>query len=96
MPSTKRSIFSILISASLLVGCASLPDDKNLNSHAESFVASSKINASSLMQRAKLKIKKGKSESLEFYAPSYFKNAQDAYQEALVSYQNKDDEKDII
>ncbi len=94
MPSTKRSIFSILISASVLVGCASLPDDKNLNNHAESFVASSKINASSLMQRAKLKIKKGKSESLDFYAPSYFKNAQDTYQEARVSYQSKDDEKD--
>ena len=94
MPSTIRSIFVILIVSCYLSGCASLPDDDSLNHQAATFVSKEKINSSSLMQRAKLKIKKGKSENLAFFAPSYFKNAQDSYQEALVSYQNKDEELD--
>lgn len=92
MLSTIRSMFAIFLVSGFLVGCASLPDDKTLNSQAESFASKTKINSSSLMQRAKLKVKKGKSENLAFYAPSYFKNAQDSYQEALVSYQNKNEE----
>ena len=94
MTSTIRSIFAIFLVPCYLVGCATLPDDESLNNHAESFISKEKINSSSLIQRAKLKIKKGKSENLAFYAPSYFKNAQDSYQEALVSYQNKDNERD--
>ncbi len=94
MTSTIRSIFTVLLAACYLAGCTTLPDDESLNKHAESFISKEKINPSSLMQRTKLKIKKGKSEDLAFYAPSYFKNAQDNYQEALVSYQNKDDARD--
>ncbi len=93
-----QSTFRFLISATclyLLAACASLPDDKNLQSHAESVANSSSLSSSSFLQRAKLKIQKGKSEYLNLYAPTYFEHAQVAYKEAYEAYKNKDDEEEV-
>ncbi len=94
MPSTFRFLISAAL-LSLLAACASLPDDKNLQSHAQTVANSSSLSSSSFLQRAKLKIQKGKSEYLSLYAPSYYEHAQTAYKEAYQAYKNKDDEEEI-
>lgn len=93
-----QSTFRFAISAAIflmLSACASLPDDKNLQNHAQSVAGASTLSSASFLQRAKLKLQKGKSEALSLYAPSYFENAQNAYQEAREAYQDKDSEDDI-
>jgi hypothetical protein len=79
----------------VLGACASLPDDKNLRNHAASVSASSTLSSTSFLQRAKLKLKKGKSEALNLYAPSYFESAQNAYKEAQQAYKDKEDSSNI-
>ncbi len=94
MSSTIRSIMPILIFI-LFSGCASLPDEKSLEKHAMSVISSSNTNTSSYLQKAKLRIKKANTESLEFYAPSYFQRAKKDYQEALKLYKNKEGSNEI-
>ncbi len=94
MQSTFRFVISAVIFLAL-GACASLPDDKNLKSHAQSVASASKLSSASLLQRAKLKLQKGKSEALSLYAPSYFENARSSYQEAREAYKEKDSDDTI-
>ncbi len=93
----QSSLRFFLISVIFLVlsACASLPDDNNLHNHAESVSSSSRLSSASFLQRAKLKLQKGKSESLHLYAPSYLENAQNAYKEAHQAYKDKEDDNTI-
>ncbi len=95
MLSRTSSIIFISILSLFLNACASLPDDKSLQNRAESQAASNKQNVSSALQRAKLKIKKSKTEALPFYAPSYFEKSQEAYQKAHDIYTEKGSSADI-
>ena len=77
-----RSILFISILSLFVSACASLPDDKILQIKAEAQALASKQNSTSMLQRAKLKIKKAKTEALLFYAPSYFEKGLGVYQKA--------------
>lgn len=79
---------ALLLALSLtLSGCASLPDEKSVQSRAEQAKGSANDN----LQRAKLNIRKAESENLAFYAPSYYEKAKAAFTEAKTqSASNKD------
>ncbi|MEY8205569.1 MAG: hypothetical protein RPR40_10920 [Bermanella sp.] len=88
-----QSTFRLVISALAIVAlaaCASLPDDASLKRQAQSVSSASKLSSTSFLQRAKLRIQKGKSEALSLYAPSYLENAQNSYRQARAAYADKD------
>ncbi len=79
----------------VLGACASLPDDNNLHNHAVLVTESSTLSSTSFLQLSKLQLRKGKSESLHLYAPTYFKQANKSYKDAQRAYKNKGDEDHI-
>ena len=89
----KKIIASLLLVA-FVAGCASLPDDKSVQSRAQK---SSQSNTAShtILQRAKLKLSKAASENLALYGPSYLEKANAAYAEAQSLYKEKQDDQAI-
>jgi hypothetical protein len=77
----------------MLSACASLPDEKGVQSRAASASQSQEI-FNSALQKAKLKIKKANSESLSFYAPSYYQKARQSFISAKSLYAEDTQSKD--
>lgn len=78
-----------------LSACSSLPDQKNLNLRAEQIAHKSTQSEQSSLQNAKLKLQKANTELLAFYAPTYLKQAQEAYDKATDLYTKKEATTDI-
>jgi hypothetical protein len=80
-----KQAFLIICLSVILSACASLPDQKSVESRA----ASASLNnnsANDVLQKAKLKIKKSNSEELSFYAPSYHNQALESFATANSLY----------
>lgn len=71
----KCAIACLLLPLSLMTGCASLPDTQQIEQSAAINAGKSKKQLTSVMQKAKVDIKKGETETLSFYAPSYMEHA---------------------
>jgi hypothetical protein len=89
---SKHSYFIIILSV-VLSACASLPDEKSVQSRAAS-ASQVQSTFNSALQKAKLKIKKANSESLSFYAPSYYQKAQQSFTSAKSLYSEETTSKD--
>jgi hypothetical protein len=77
---------SIVLALSLVLsGCATLPDEKSIQSRAEQSTPSNK-SANDALQSAKLNIRKAESENLSFYAPSYYTKAKTSFEKAKTLY----------
>ena len=72
---TVKAVFCLLLPLTLLSGCASLPDTQQIEQSAEINANGSKKQLTSLMQKAKVDLKKGNSQDLAFFAPSYLEQA---------------------
>jgi hypothetical protein len=69
----------------VISGCATLPDEKSIQSRAEQSTPSKK-SANDALQSAKLNIRKAESENLSFYAPSYYTKAKTSFDKAKSVY----------
>jgi hypothetical protein len=81
---SKQAFLTICLSV-ILSACASLPDQKSVESRAAS-ASLDNSSANDILQKAKLKIKKSNSEELSFYAPSYHSQALDSFASANSLY----------
>jgi hypothetical protein len=69
-----KQVFLLVCLSVILSACASLPDQKSIESRAASAsLGNNSVN--DILQKAKLKLKKSNSEELSFYAPSYHNQA---------------------
>lgn len=89
----KQTCVSAILSL-VLTACASLPDEKSIQTRAQSSGPLSNSSSDSL-QKAKLQIKKSESEMLNFYAPSYHAKALQAFEKAKSMYSENSQSKDV-
>jgi hypothetical protein len=89
-----KILLCFILAPALLIGCASLPDDKSVQNRAER-ASQSKTSSQTIMQRAKLKQSKAASESLALYGPTFLEKATKAYKKANILYKEKADTESI-
>lgn len=89
-----KALFLLTIT-SILGGCSSLPDEKNIDTRAEQLATKSAKPSQSLLQQAKLKLHKADRELLAFYAPTYFEKATESYSKAKSLYEEHAKDYDI-
>jgi hypothetical protein len=80
-----KQAYLIICLSVILSACASLPDQKSVQSRAAK-ASQTTSSTSDVLQKAKLKIKKADSQAMSFYAPSYHKLALQSFATARLLY----------
>jgi hypothetical protein len=90
-----KQVQCLFLGFALLTGCASLPDQSEIENSAKVLASHNQSEALKQLQSAQQAVQKAENDHLAFYAPKHLQKAQEHLNLALSAQQKQDDAQDI-